>query len=227
MAHSSHVLEQIERAISRVRLKRYLAATGNSLSLAVTAYEQNVAVSEAVFGLLHGLEVAIRNSMHEALSSHFGTPRWFQSPAVPLTAYGLDKVAAALRDAGGPSASPGKVVAELTFGFWSNLAARGYHWTLWQPCLYRAFPVARLARPIIHARLESIRTLRNRIAFHEPLLTSRRALYAGSGLQLPLNCLCECANWLGPELASWLETSYRHAAAAAILEEVALSGIAL
>lgn len=227
MTHSPQALAEIERAISRERLKRYLAATGNNMSLAVAVYEKNVAVSEAVFGLLHGLEVAIRNGMHEVLTVHYGTPRWFQSPAVALTQYGRDKVAAAIRDAGGLSASPGKVVAEFTFGFWSNLAARGYHWTLWQPCLHRAFPAVRLARPVIHARLEFIRTLRNRIAHHEPVLTSQRSLYAGSGLYLPLASLYECAHWLSPELATWLKTSYRYDTAEAILDEVAAIGIAL
>jgi hypothetical protein len=145
MTHSPHALVAIERAISRERLRRYLAATDNNLSLAVAVYEENVAVSEAVFGLLHGLEVAVRNSMHDVLTIHFGTTRWFQSAAVALTPYGRDKVAAAIRDAGGSSASPGKVVAEFNFGFWSNLAARAYHWSLWQPCLHRAFPAVRLA----------------------------------------------------------------------------------
>ena len=227
MTHSPQALVEIERAISRERLKRYLAATNNNLAASVALYEQNVAVSEAVFGLLHGLEVAIRNGMHDALTVHYGTQRWFQSAAVPLTLYGQDKVAAAIRDAGGPSASPGKVVAEFTFGFWTNLAARSYHWTLWQPCLHRAFPAVRLARPEIHTRLESIRTLRNRIAHHEPVLTSQSMLYAGSGLYLPLTSLSECANWLGPGLATWLETSYRYAAATAVLDQVAASGIVL
>ncbi len=227
MTHSPRALIQIERAISRERLRRYLAATGNDLSSAVALYEQNIAISEAVFGLLHGLEVAVRNSMHEVLTAHYGTPRWFQLPSLALTPYGQDKVAAAIRDAGGPSASPGKVVAELNFGFWTNLTARGYHWTLWQPGLHCAFPAVRLARPVVHTRLESIRTLRNRIAHHEPVLTSQRALYAGSGLFMPLTSLSECANWLGPELATWLETSYRYATAATILDQVAASGIAL
>jgi hypothetical protein len=227
MTHSPYALVEIERAVSPERRKRYLAATGNDLACAVALYEHNVALSEAVFGLLHILEVAIRNGMHQALSAHYGTPRWFQSATVPLTLYGQDKVAAAVREAGGLSASPGKVVAELTFGFWSNLAARCYHWTLWQPCLHRAFPAARLSRPIVHARLESIRTLRNRIAHHEPVLTSRRALNAGSGVFLPLTDLLECAEWLGPELALWLQARYRYAEAADVLGQIAASRIAL
>jgi len=227
MTHSPNALGEIVRAISHERLKRYLAATGNDLARAVALYEHNVALSEAVFGLLHVLEVAIRNGMHQVLTAQYGTPRWFQSATVPLTQYGQDKVTAAVHDAGGPSASPGKVVAELTFGFWSNLAARGYHWTLWQPCLHRAFPAARLSRPIVHSRLESIRTLRNRIAHHEPVLTSKRTLYAGSGLYMPLTDLLECAEWLGPELALWLKARYRYTAAAVVLDQIAVSRILL
>lgn len=227
MTQSSQALLDIERAVSRERLKRYMAATGTELSRAIALYEDNVALSEAVFGLLHIVEVAIRNSMHTALSIRCGTQRWYQSAAVPLTQYGQDKIAAAIRDAGGPSASAGKVVAELTFGFWSNLAARSYHWTLWQPCLHRAFPNARLSRPVIHARLESIRMLRNRIAHHEPVLTSRRALYVGSGQYLPLNDLLECAEWLDPELGLWLRSRFRYATASILLDQTADLKIAL
>jgi hypothetical protein len=163
--------------------------------------------------------------MHEALSARYASPRWFE--IAPLNTYTQDKVIAAIKDAGGPTASPGKVVAELTFGFWSNLAARGYHWSLWQPCLHRAFPAARLARPLIHTRLEAIRTLRNRIAHHEPVLTARRTLYASSSLLLPLDALTECAAWIGPEIATWLVTSYRHDSATEILDQTASAGIEL
>jgi hypothetical protein len=163
--------------------------------------------------------------MHEELSIRYATPRWFD--LAPLSTYTRDKVTAAIRDAGGSAASPGKVVAELSFGFWINMAARGYHWSLWQPCLHRAFPVSHLARPLIHTRLEAIRTLRNRIAHHEPVVTARQTLYAGSGIWLPLNALTECAGWIGPELATWLATSYRYEMAASILNQLAASGIAL
>lgn len=133
MPHSPHLLTEIERAVSRERLKRYLTATAQNLGDAVSLYEQNVALSEMTFGLLHGLEVAIRNSMHDQLSAHFATPRWYT--VAPLSSYSLDKVHAAVRDAGGLNASPGKVVAELMFGFWTDLAAQRYHWSLWQPTL--------------------------------------------------------------------------------------------
>ena len=222
MAHSSQLLVEIERAVSRERLKRYLAATSQHLGDAVSLYEQNVALSEMTFGLLHGLEVAIRNSMHDRLSVYFGTSRWYT--VASLSTYSLDKIHAAVRDAGGPTASPGKVVAELTFGFWTDLAAQRYHWSLWQPCLSAAFPGVRLARPVIHRRLEAIRWLRNRVAHHEPILTSAGHLYAGHQRRVSLEQLAECGDWISPTLGVWIRGYFRFAQAEAIVNTVAGSG---
>ena len=221
LPHAPELLIEIERFVSRERLKRYLAATGHNLEDAVSLYEQNVAVSEMTFGLLHGLEVAIRNSMHDRLTAHFGTPRWYT--VAPLSAYSQDKIRDAVRDAGGPHASPGKVVAELMFGFWTDLAAQRYHWTLWQPCLSAAFPSVKLARPIIHRRLEDIRWLRNRVAHHEPILTSARILYAGHRRMISLEQLAECGDWLSVEIGAWMRTSFRFVPAKAIVDAVAIS----
>ena len=222
MIHSAKLLKDIELAVSRERLKRYLGATAQSTRDAIILYEQNIALSEMAYGLLHGLEVAIRNSMHDQLSGRFRSVRWYDT--APLTPYSRDKVNAAMRDAGGANASPGKVVAELTFGFWTDLAARQYHWNLWQPCLSAAFPNVRLARPIIHRRLEDIRYLRNRIAHHEPILTSVRSLYVGHGRNIPLASLTECGQWISPSIGDWLETHFRFAEAKAILDDVASAG---
>ncbi len=227
MHHSRSTLLTIEQILTRERLKRYLVTTSNDLAAAISLYEQNVALSEAVFGLLHGIEIAVRNSMHDALSSHFGSPTWFQTSFGVLTGYHRDKVAHAIKEAGGLRASPGKVVAELTFGFWTDLAAQRYLWTLWQPCLHRAFPEKRLARAAIHGRLDLIRKLRNRIAHHEPVLTSRRALYAGSGLLITPEQLIECVDWIARPLGAWLRTGFRFYTVSTILETVAASGITL
>lgn len=225
--HSTQVLEAIERAISVERLDRYKAAAGRDLAVAIALYEQNIALSEAVFGLLHGLEVAVRNQLHCALSTHFGTPMWFFAPGAPLSAYAKDKATAAQRSAGGTTATPGKIVAELNFGFWCNLTARNYHWSLWQPCLHKAFPQGRLARAHIHGRLETIRMLRNRIAHNERVLTGQGSLYAGAGTVLQLNVIIECAGWIDAELAKWLTSSYRYCEAASVLADVASRGVAL
>jgi hypothetical protein len=221
LPHSAQLLHEIERAVSRERLKRYLTATAQNLGEAVSLYEQNAALSEMTFGLLHCLEIAVRNSMHDRLSAHFGTPRWFR--VAPLSTYSQDKINAAIHDAGGPTASPGKVVAELMFGFWTDLTAQRYHWSLWQPCLSAAFPHVRLARPLIHRRLEDIRWLRNRVAHHEPIMTSHGVLYVGHHRQVSLQQLAECVEWISPAIGGWFRTEFRFQEAKAIVNAVSAS----
>lgn len=71
------------------------------------------------------------------------------------------------RNKAGRTATLGKVIAELPFGFWTLLVSNRYE-SLWRLSLHRAFPHARSRRQIIHWRLDAIRFLRNRIAHHEP-----------------------------------------------------------
>jgi hypothetical protein len=80
-----------------------------------------------------------------------------------------EQVAKAIRDAGGPLAPPGKVVAQLSFGFWRYLSDRAHEKTLWTPFLYRAF-VHGTSRAVIDNRIARLHAFRNRIAHHEPLL---------------------------------------------------------
>lgn len=63
--------------------------------------------------------------------------------------------------------SPGKVIAEFSFGFWWSIFASTNNRALWQPCLQHAFPNYRLRA--LHTDLDKIRGLRNRISHHEPI----------------------------------------------------------
>ena len=203
-------------------MKRYLVATAQNLGDAVSLYEQNVALSEMTFGLLHGLEVALRNRHSRSAHGPFRDPTLVHRCS-PIP-YSQDKIRAAVRDAGGATASPGKVVAELMFGFWTDLAAQRYHWSLWQPCLSAAFPGVRLSRPVIHRRLEDIRWLRNRVAHHEPILTSAGSLYAGYQRRISLEQLAGCGDWISPALGGWMRAYFRFGQATGIVNNVATSG---
>ena len=65
-AYTIEFLASIDRVISQERLSRYLAATNGDIGEALELYEHNIAISEALFGFLHGLEVAVReqHSLH-------------------------------------------------------------------------------------------------------------------------------------------------------------------
>jgi hypothetical protein len=162
--------------------------------------------------------------MHHALTQGYSTTQWYDH--APLSTYDRDKVLGAKRRAG-QHAPAGKVVAELTFGFWVELTARSYHGDLWVPYLYTAFPHGKLHRKHIHRRLQTVHRLRNRIAHHEPILTSRNCVYAGHQRHITLPELVECTEWICPDTARWLMHTSRYPQGDAILAKVGAMGVSL
>ncbi|SEW40813.1 hypothetical protein SAMN05421595_2841 [Austwickia chelonae] len=64
----------------------------------------------------------------------------------------------------------GRVVAELSLGFWRFLLAKRYQNTLWAPHLRHAFPGMKpQRRGDVYCHVDVLHTLRNRIAHHEPI----------------------------------------------------------
>jgi hypothetical protein len=201
-----------------------LNATGQDVSKALELYEYNVRLSEVLYGLLHGLEVTVRNAEHYALSAGYGTPTWYD--LAPLSSYWHDQLTAA-KSKPGVAGKPGKVIAELTFGFWVDLPKMKNHRSLWvNRKLNAAFPNTRFTRDVIHTRLKAIQLLRNRISHHEPVLTSGNVVYNGD-TTLSLSDLLECVEWVCLETAQWIKAAFRYADAEQILRTVAAMKISL
>jgi hypothetical protein len=109
-------------------------------------------------------------------------------------------VSLALRHAGGSQAPHGKLVAELPFGFWWSLLADEYNRLLWQPALRHAFD-GTVRRRRLHAELDEVRRLRNRIAHHEPIHTRP--------LEEDLARVLDIARRIGRALGEHLEATTR------------------
>lgn len=92
--------------------------------------------------------------------------------------------------------TPGRMVAELTFGFWVGLTGPKYSVDLWERHLYKAFPNARLGRKQLNKRLESIRLLRNRVAHHEPILSR--------DLVKDVDRILETIGWISRDMELWV-----------------------
>lgn len=236
--YTAEFIACIDRVFSQERLSRYLTATNQDIANAIELYEYNIAVSEALFGFLHGLEVGARNSIHYILRQDLGTATWFDGGAtLPWSATGerlmlttvMREMVRDAKDKLPVGASPGKVIAELTFGFWPNLLTHRFHTTLWVPSLHSAFPHATVPRKIIHLRLETIRRLRNRIAHHEPILTSKNEVHTGfpDKPTMALPEILECVEWISTDAAHWLKTQSRYQQAVTLLDEVSKKGYAL
>jgi hypothetical protein len=154
-------------ALSDERFQRYLDASGSEAD-ALRLYVWNAAVSAAFYGPLQAVEITLRNTVHRSLGSAYGQ-RWFENSR--LLKPGELRIARDAREAlkrVGKVATPGRVVAELSFSFWVGLFANAYDNTAWRLQLCHAFS-PRPPRNQLYERLDRLRTLRNRIAHHEPI----------------------------------------------------------
>ncbi|MFT4167450.1 MAG: hypothetical protein QM650_19615 [Microlunatus sp.] len=159
----------LQRLLSRARLAPYMEVSDGSWAHAIALYDWNTKIGAAFFESIHYLEIGLRNALDNAASSRLGVT-WLMPTSSILTPQSRRAVAVALRQAGGSNAPRGKLIAELPFGFWWSLLADEYNRRLWQPALQHAFE-GTVRRRRLHADLDDLRRLRNRIAHHEPIHT--------------------------------------------------------
>jgi hypothetical protein len=163
-----------------------------------------MAASAAVMHTTGMVEVVVRNAMDRALvelGDVKGWQSWFDR--APLDQRGRSDIQKARGRATRFGSQPevhGKVVAELSLGFWRYLAASRYLTALWTPALYRAFPSGptdkRQQQRQVEGHLKDLLLVRNRAAHHEPI--HRR------NLTRDLRTSVEIASWVSPEAAAWV-----------------------
>lgn len=161
------------------------------------------------------VEVVVRNALDRQLRSWAASRRhtsWLDE--VPLDPRGRDDIRKARERATNYGREPevhGKVVAELSLGFWRFLVARRYLTILWIPALHAAFPHATdddlLARQrAVDRALRDLGTIRNRAAHHEPI--HRRDLARDHRTCVSL------AQWVDPTAGAWVAARAELAAVA-------------
>ncbi|ABC21401.1 hypothetical protein [Rhodospirillum rubrum] len=172
----------IKASLSAARLSTYEAAAntrGDDDSSALDLYLWNAQVSGGFLAPLHICEVVVRNAVADAIEAKYGS-RWPWSPGFeqslpsPSVAYSPRQD---LFNARRNAHTVGKVIPELKFVFWQRMFTSRHDARVWDPHLLRVLPgldpsksVSDL-RKAIYDDLEEIRTLRNRIAHHEPIFT--------------------------------------------------------
>jgi Abi-like protein len=198
---------EIHQRVSVPRLSPYLNAAG-SVDNALALYRWNSAMSASLFELVGHAEVVLRNALADELTNlrtasgdSTGAwfwadpqgPPWFQPWWQPEMIKNLNRARSKAKDATG-TVRPGKVVAELTFGFWRYLLTAHYEASLWTPALRYAFP-QRIARSTVYDLVEKINILRNRVAHHEPIY--RR------NLQTDISRIEQLLDWISPDTSQW------------------------
>ena len=218
-SYADDLLDELEASLSRARLGTYLDATGGDREGAIRLYAWNTAVSAAFYGPLQGLEVALRNAMYRGLAERYGEA-WYDNRDAGLDRGAMERIAGARTELArdGHGDDPPRIVAALSFGFWVSLLGPGgrigagrkanYEMTLWRPALRGAFAHrATLTRKEAHRPLNALRTLRNRIAHHEPVFAR--------DLARDHERIVEVVGWITPGTRRWVE---HHSRVPAILD---------
>ena len=193
-SYDKETISALRAGISGDRFATYLALASDDDSRALQLYARNVALGAAFHGPLQALEVTLRNAVHSRMTQVYGNS-WFDS--APLDApeqKAINKAKGSL-DFGRKQPTPGRVIAATNLGFWVALFARKYDATLWRTALHECFDTSQ-SRANVHDSLNRLRTLRNRIVHHEPIL--QRDLRADH--RWILNLLRR----LSPETAAWV-----------------------
>lgn len=167
----------ISQHLSPVRMESYRPAGGGTDEDCLCRYLWNTALAEALYPSLHLLEVSYRNAAHTAISAYagtaLGTADWLLSPRTFLKPIEQDKLAEAKRFLGerGKPLTEDYVVAELSFGFWTNLLDARYD-QIWHKIIKQVFPLATNAernRVDIADRMNRVRFLRNAASHHHSI----------------------------------------------------------
>ena len=199
----------LERIISKERLSPYLAKHNESWEKALEHYKANIRISESFYSGISILEIGLRNNIDLQLRRRYQSIQWFDEEAFikDVTSFQIDKIQDArktiLKEK--QQITPGKLIAELPFGFWTSLFDSRFERILWKD-LRLAFPrcpkVERQRRNV-SSKLNSIRKLRNRIFHHESIAWSYNALIAYKVEIL------EGIDWLNGDLTEYFSDTIR------------------
>jgi hypothetical protein len=193
--------ERIAEWISAPRLQPFLGSSDGDLNAALDLYHWHGRLSAACFHTMHHVEVLIRNAIDGRLGRHHPdeplTQTWLMDFAV-LQPDAVKQVITAVERVGkGNRITRGRVIAALSFGFWSGLFGGQYE-ELWRQQLRHAFPGAK-ERKDLSTRLEPLRRFRNRLAHHDSILAQPvKERHAQ---------MLEIIGFIDPEAAEWVAGS--------------------
>lgn len=165
-------MAKLSKVISTKRLDSY--RKGDSDLECLKRYVWNTLLSESLYPSIQHLEVALRNSIHEAAKTNFSNDLWFDDAKL-IKNTTTQKIIQRARDSltkKNKLIHADAIVAELSFGFWRQLFFNEYEKKFWRPIIKDVFPNAPKRyrqRVYISPRIHQAKELRNRIFHHEPV----------------------------------------------------------
>lgn len=201
--------ESIKNIISLERLNPYLKKHENDFDKAIEHYKANIRISEAFYPLMSIIEIGLRNNVNEQLTRRFKTEKWYENADFikVVSSYQIGRIEDARKSIliSKKEITSGRIISELTFGFWTSLFDSKYDKTLWKNLRF-SFPNCPKQirqRKTISGKFNGIRKFRNRLFHHEAISWSYKAVN---------NYKTEILNgidWLDQDLLAWSSDIFR------------------
>ena len=180
--------KSLERSISSSRISTY-KSNGHTEIETIADYVLNAKISQNFYFLLQNLEVSLRNAIYDSFKKHYPNSDFFYLfENNSFNRYKSKKekhsrecwkmlcgVKYKLKHM--QTLSDGKIIAELNFGFWTELlTSRDNKYTdMWRKIFLDVFPNYKIKSSIdkdkisIALKIDDIRNFRNRIFHYEPI----------------------------------------------------------
>lgn len=163
--------ELVDNCLSTDRIARYQQIGDTDLRDAFARYFRNISLCDSLYLSLGIFEVSLRNSIHRALVQRHGTDMWFDVIGW-LDQKEAERVQSVKDDITRRNTplTAGKIMSELSFGFWVALFNRTY-WGRIGPSIQHIFPNAHSNPSLtsLSQTLHRLRKLRNSVYHYEPI----------------------------------------------------------
>jgi hypothetical protein len=192
----------VANIISQERLTKYMTAAGGDAEFALELYGWNIQISEAFFPILSAAEVCLRNTVSARVINEYGYQWWenvqFHSLIGP-TGKGIVLRARKKLSKEGVVTS-GRMIAELTFGFWVQMLRVENVPVLWTP-LHTHFSdlPATVSHDDFYSRFDEVAKFRHRIFHHEPIIQRDILREYGTILEL--------TKWISADKGEWIQNT--------------------
>ncbi len=196
-------MDKYNYSLNEERLKRYKTSDNNTKEDVLNKYLLNIRLSKELYSVIALTEVTLRNHLNNAISSNI-KEKWLLDENF-VKNFLKDKELARYLEVYKDfkkkgNLTEGRLIAELSLGFWVNLFNKKYKVSLWhkKEVFETVFPNFDLRVhnriSFIYPKLKELQYIRNRISHQEAIFDHPKGLN---------NCYKEILlllNWLSPEI---------------------------
>lgn len=175
-------LKKFTSTYSLDRIKSFIYSSNDTIEDITQRYHNNVKISQALYPELTTLEIILRNSIDAAFRKYI-SETWIEDEITNnillekkdydllINAYNITKKECFSSK---KEFSSGRVIANLNFGFWTNICMKKYNSKIWNKIyffkgIFVNYPSKTQAIGIISQKLYAIKKLRNRVFHYEQI----------------------------------------------------------